>query len=334
MSTTFFPPDYKSKLNLYQTQEAISLIKKEFQKRLANNLNLKRVSSPLFVDSDSGLNDNLNGTERPVKFDIAATDTFAEVVHSLAKWKRFALAKYHFSPLEGLYTDMNAIRRDEDMDNIHSIYVDQWDWEKIITLETRNELYLKDTVRDIVNAICDTNDVVVKEYGTTLVLNREVTFITAQQLEDMYPNLTSKERENTFTKKHGTVFVMQIGDKLKSGNRHDGRAPDYDDWTLNGDILVYDEILDIALELSSMGIRVDKASMLSQLKKANCMDRLNFPFHKALVNDELPLTMGGGIGQSRLCMLLLQKPHIGEVQCSIWDKDTLAKCKMAGVELL
>lgn len=334
MSTTFFPADYKSRLNLYQTQEAISLIKKEFQKRLANNLNLKRVSSPLFVDSESGLNDNLNGTERPVKFDIASTDTFAEVVHSLAKWKRFALAKYHFSPLEGLYTDMNAIRRDEDMDNIHSIYVDQWDWEKVITEETRNMSYLKDTVRDIVCAICDTNDIVIKEYGTSLKLNREVTFVTSQQLEDMYPDLTAKERENTFTKKHGTVFLMQIGDILKSGNKHDGRAPDYDDWTLNGDILIYNDILGFALELSSMGIRVDKQSLLSQLEKSNCMDRLSYPFHKALVNEELPLTMGGGIGQSRLCMLLLQKPHIGEVQCSIWDKETLEKCKAAGVELL
>lgn len=334
MSYTFFPTNYKPALNLYQTQEAISFIKKEFQKRLANNLNLKRVSSPLFVDSSSGLNDNLNGTERPVKFDIAETKTYAEVVHSLAKWKRFALGKYHFSPLEGLYTDMNAIRRDEDMDNIHSIYVDQWDWEKVITSDTRNVQYLKDTVRDIVSAIYDTNIAVIDRYNTSLKLKREVTFITSQQLEDMYPNLTAKERENTFTKKHGTVFIMQIGDLLKSGSKHDNRAPDYDDWTLNGDILIYNEILDIAFELSSMGIRVDKEAMLIQLKKANCMDRLALPFHKALVNDELPLTMGGGIGQSRLCMLLLQKAHIGEVQCSIWDEDTLAKCKSAKVELL
>lgn len=334
MSNTFFPTDYKPALNLYQTQEAISFIKKEFQKRLANNLNLKRVSSPLFVDSSSGLNDNLNGTERPVKFDIAETKTYAEVVHSLAKWKRFALGKYRFSNLEGLYTDMNAIRRDEEMDNIHSIYVDQWDWEKIITQETRNIQYLKETVRDIVSAIYDTNIAVIDRYNTALQFKREVTFITSQQLEDMYPNLTAKERENTFTKIHGTVFIMQIGDLLKSGNKHDNRAPDYDDWALNGDILIYNEVLDIAFEISSMGIRVDKDAMLIQLKKANCMDRLDLPFHKALINDELPLTMGGGIGQSRLCMLLLQKAHIGEVQCSIWDKDTLQKCKDAKVELL
>lgn len=334
MSATFFPLGYKSFLNNYQTQEAIALIKTEFEKRLARNLNLKRVSSPLFVSSDSGLNDNLNGVERPVKFDIAATNTYAEVVHSLAKWKRFALAKYHFSPMEGLYTDMNAIRRDEEMDNIHSIYVDQWDWEKIITVETRTKAYLKETVRDIVSAIYETNLVLQNNFGTTTEICKEVTFVSSQQLEDMYPDLTPKERENVFTKKHRTVFVMQIGDLLKSGVKHDGRAPDYDDWALNGDILVYNDILDIAFELSSMGIRVNKESLLSQLTKANCMDRTNFPFHKALLNEELPLTMGGGIGQSRLCMFLLQKAHIGEVQCSIWDENTLSECKKAGVNLL
>ncbi len=334
MSATFIPLGYKSLLNIYQTQEAISLIKTEFEKRLARNLNLKRVSSPLFVSSDTGLNDNLNGVERAVKFDIAATGTYAEVVHSLAKWKRFALAKYHFTPLEGLYTDMNAIRRDEEMDNLHSIYVDQWDWEKIITPETRTKIYLKDTVRDIVSAIYDTNQVLKNTFGTATEIVKEVTFITSQQLEDMYPELSPKERENVFVKKHKTVFIMQIGDLLKSGKKHDGRAPDYDDWALNGDIVFYNEVLDLAFEISSMGIRVNKESMLNQLEKANCMDRLEFPFHKALINDELPLTMGGGIGQSRLCMLLLQKAHIGEVQCSIWDEKTLTECNKAGVQLL
>lgn len=334
MSSIYIPKGYSSALTLYQTQKAISAIKDIFQIHLSDALNLKRVSSPLFVDSDSGLNDNLNGVERPVKFDIKETGTYAEVVHSLAKWKRYALHKYDFIPYNGLYTDMNAIRRDEELDNIHSIYVDQWDWEKVITDESRNEEYLKQTVRDIVGAISDTLNKIAEKFPVNAKIERNVTFITSQELEDMYPSLTPKERENVFAKKHGTIFIMKIGDKLKSGNRHDGRAPDYDDWQLNGDILVYYEILGIAMEISSMGIRVNKESLLSQLEKANCMDRIDLPFHKALIDGTLPLTMGGGIGQSRLCMLMLNKAHIGEVQASIWDKDTLDACEKAGIELL
>lgn len=334
MSSIYIPKGYSSALTLYQTQKAISAIKDIFQIHLSDALNLKRVSSPLFVDSDSGLNDNLNGVERPVKFDIKETGTYAEVVHSLAKWKRYALHKYDFIPYNGLYTDMNAIRRDEELDNIHSIYVDQWDWEKVITDESRNEEYLKQTVRDIVGAISDTLNKIAEKFHVNAKIERNVTFITSQELEDMYPSLTPKERENVFAKKHGTIFIMKIGDKLKSGNRHDGRAPDYDDWQLNGDILVYYEILGIAMEISSMGIRVNKESLLSQLEKANCMDRIDLPFHKALIDGTLPLTMGGGIGQSRLCMLMLNKAHIGEVQASIWDKDTLDACEKAGIELL
>jgi aspartate--ammonia ligase len=301
---------------------------------LAISLNLKRVSSPLFVDSDSGLNDNLNGVERPVKFDIKETGTYAEVVHSLAKWKRFALHKYDFRPLKGLYTDMNAIRRDEEMDNIHSIYVDQWDWEKVITEKKRNIEYLKETVRLIMDAVCDTLEEVSVKFPANAHIKREVAFITSQELENLYPDLDSKGREDAFAKEHGTVFIMQIGDKLASGKPHDGRAPDYDDWNLNGDILVYYELLGHAIEISSMGIRVNKESLREQLTKANCLDRATLPFHKALLQDQLPLTMGGGIGQSRLCMLMLNKIHIGEVQASIWDNYTLEQCKKAGIELL
>ncbi len=334
MSKVLVPKNYSSHLSIYQTQSAIRFIKTSFQKKLGDALNLKRVSSPLFVDSDSGLNDNLNGTERPVGFDIKENGKYAEVVHSLAKWKRYALAKYQFQPLKGLYTDMNAIRRDEEMSNLHSIYVDQWDWEKIITEEVRNESYLRDTVKAIVNAICDINDDLKAKFDTVCNLSREVKFLTTQELEDMYPDLTPKEREHKITKEYRTVFLMQIGDILKGGEKHDGRAPDYDDWALNGDILFYNDLLDISFEISSMGIRVNKESLLSQLKKADCEDRKNLPFHKALLNDELPLTMGGGIGQSRLCMLLLQKAHIGEVQCSIWDDYTIDTCKANGIELL
>jgi aspartate--ammonia ligase len=334
MSTIFIPKGYSSELNLYDTQKAISAIKETFQNKLSDALNLKRVSSPLFVDSSSGLNDNLNGVERPVKFDIKETNGNAEVVHSLAKWKRYALHKYGFVPFNGLYTDMNAIRRDEDMDNIHSIYVDQWDWEKVITTDTRNIEYLKQTVIDIVNALCDTYEEIAVKYPSDTKIERKVTFITTQELEDMYPDLEVKQREDEFVKKYRTVFIMQIGDLLKSGSKHDGRAPDYDDWSLNGDILVYNDLLGHAFELSSMGIRVNKESLLSQLEKANCLDRLNLPFHKALVDGTLPLTMGGGIGQSRLCMFMLNKAHIGEVQVSVWDDDTLAECKKAGIKLL
>lgn len=334
MSKVIVPKGYASGLNNYQTQSAIRFIKDIFQVKLGAALNLKRVSSPLFVDSASGLNDNLSGVERPVKFDIKETGGYAEVVHSLAKWKRFALAKYGFQPLKGLYTDMNAIRRDEDMDNIHSIYVDQWDWEKIITKDVRNESYLFDTVNAIVNAICDVNDMVQEKYDTSVNINREVKFITSQELEDMYPDCDAKEREYRIVKEFGTVFIMKIGDILRSGLKHDNRAPDYDDWELNGDIMFYNKVLDIAFEISSMGIRVNKQSLMSQLTKANCLDRLELPFHKALMNDELPLTMGGGIGQSRLCMLMLGKAHIGEVQCSLWDEFTLTQCKEAGIEIL
>ncbi|MBR1747057.1 MAG: aspartate--ammonia ligase [Clostridia bacterium] len=331
---TIIPDGYKSALTLYETQEAIAFIKATFQKKLAFSLNLMRVSGPLFVDKESGLNDNLNGVERPVSFDIKATGTYAEVVHSLAKWKRYALGKYGFLPGSGLYVDMNAIRRDEDLDNLHSVYVDQWDWEKVITRETRDLEHLKTTVQAIVGAICDTAYAIQERYNIDSNLTREVTFVTTQELEDLYPDLSAKDRENAFVKEHRTAFIMQIGGKLKSGKKHDGRAPDYDDWSLNGDIMFYNDVLDCAFEISSMGIRVDEKSMLSQLEEAGCPERKSLPFHKALLSGELPLTMGGGIGQSRLCMLLLNKAHIGEVQCSVWDDDTVKTCKNAGVELL
>lgn len=335
MSKVTVPEGYKPTLDLYDTQTAIGFTKRFFEDRLSGALNLKRVSAPLFVEPQTGLNDNLNGSERAVSFDILETKTIAEVVHSLAKWKRMALHKYGFLPGNGLYTDMNAIRRDEEMDNIHSIYVDQWDWEKVITKADRTEKYLKNTVVSIVNAVCDTLDAVKEKYPAVKTeLKREVTFITTQELEDMYPNLTPKQRENAFVKRNKTVFIMKIGDKLKSGEKHDGRAPDYDDWNLNGDILFYNEVLDMAFEISSMGIRVDRESLDSQLTKANCDDRRHLTFHKMLLNNELPLTIGGGIGQSRLCMLLLGKAHIGEVQVSVWDKNTVSRCKEAGIELL
>ncbi|MEA4831313.1 MAG: aspartate--ammonia ligase [Oscillospiraceae bacterium] len=335
MSKIQIPTDYSSKLTVYQTQTAIGQLKRYFEDNLSNALNLKRISAPLFVDAKTGLNDNLNGVERPVKFDILETGTDAEVVHSLAKWKRLALWKYGFKHGEGLYTDMNAIRRDETMDNLHSIYVDQWDWEKVITAEDRNEEYLRETVCDIVCAICDTLDEMKAQYPIiNTELCREVAFITSQELEDMYPDLTSKQREDEFVKLHKTAFVMQIGDKLKSGEKHDGRAPDYDDWKLNGDIIFWNDLLGCAFEVSSMGIRVDPASLDTQLTKAGCDNRRSLPFHKMLLEGKLPLTMGGGIGQSRLCMLILQKAHIGEVQVSVWDDATLDTCKKAGIAIL
>ena len=335
MGKTVIPDGYKSSLGIYDTQAAIELIKSTFASNFSKALNLKRVSAPLFVRTDSGLNDDLNGVERAVEFDIPSADADAQVVHSLAKWKRMALKKYDFNVGKGLYTDMNAIRRDEELDNIHSIYVDQWDWCKIITKEQRNEEYLKSTVKDIINAICDTLDEVKKAYpSVTTDICREVSFFTTQELEDMYPDKTPKERENLITKEHKTVFVMKIGDVLNSGEKHDGRAPDYDDWQLNGDIMVWNDVLNSALEISSMGIRVDEKSLLEQLKKSDCENRKELPFHKALLNGELPLTIGGGIGQSRVCMLLLQKAHIGEVQCSVWDESTLSVCKRAGVIIL
>jgi aspartate--ammonia ligase len=337
MKTTI-PEGYKSILSIYDTQKAISLLKRLFADNLGAKLNLYRVSAPLFVDENSGLNDNLNGYERPVSFDILRSDRKAEVVQSLAKWKRLALKRYGFFPGKGLYTDMNAIRRDEDeLDNLHSVYVDQWDWEKVILPENRNVDYLKLTVMDIVAAICDTQDTMQAIYPQLEVLpkiKRQVSFVTAQQLEDMYPDMTSKERENAYLKEHGTAFIMGIGAPLKSGKPHDGRAPDYDDWSLNGDIMVWNELLGCAFEVSSMGIRVDPAAMDKQLKMAGCDERRELPYHKALLNGELPLTIGGGIGQSRLSMLLLGKAHIGEVQASIWDDDTINTCEKAGVVLL
>ena len=335
MSKVLIPKNYKSVLNLYDTQTAIGLLKRTFEERLCLALNLKRVSAPLFVDADTGLNDDLSGVERAVSFDLKETGKNAVVVHSLAKWKRVALKAYGFSAGEGLYTDMNAIRRDEEMDNLHSVYTDQWDWEKIITRETRNIDYLKKVVQGIVGAICDTLDFLKCRYPQICVdLTRTVTFITSQELEDLYPTLTAKERENAFVKEHKTVFIMQIGDKLKSGKPHDNRAPDYDDWSLNGDIFFYSEVLDCAVELSSMGIRVDEKTMDEQLEKSGTNARRALPFHKALLAGELPLTIGGGIGQSRLSMLLLGKAHIGEVQVSIWDENTKAICSQNGITLL
>ena len=335
---TVIPEGYKSLLSIYDTQKAISLLKRLFEDRLGALLNLYRVSAPLFVDENSGLNDNLNGYERPVSFDILRSDHKAQVVQSLAKWKRLALKRYGFFPGKGLYTDMNAIRRDEDeLDNLHSVYVDQWDWEKVILPEERKLDYLKLTVMDIVTAICDTQDTMQAIYPQLQALgklNRRVSFVTAQQLEDMYPELTPKQRENEYLKEHKTAFIIGIGGALRSGKPHDGRAPDYDDWDLNGDIMFWDELLGCAFEVSSMGIRVDPASLDKQLRLSGCDDRRELPYHKMLLNGELPLTIGGGIGQSRLSMLLLGKAHIGEVQASIWDEDTVNACEQAGVVLL
>ena len=332
---TVLPERYQPALGLYETQKAIGLIKNIFQVKLCAALHLKRVTAPLFVDPATGLNDDLNGVERPVGFDIPAVGIEGQVVHSLAKWKRLALHDYNFFVGNGLVADMNAIRRDEELDNLHSIYVDQWDWEKVIDESTRNEAYLKDTVRRIVSAICGTLDELKWQFSSLDTdLCRDVFFITAQELEDMYPQLTPKEREGIITKKHKTVFIQQIGGKLKSGKPHDGRAPDYDDWSLNGDLLFWHEPLQCALEISSMGIRVDPESLDRQLALAGCDNRRELPFHKMLLNGELPLTLGGGLGHSRLCMLLLGKAHIGEVQASLWDEETKRLCKEAGIVLL
>ena len=335
MSKLTIPAGYKTPLSTYEMQRAIEFIKSNFQVNLGQALNLRRVSAPLFVEENSGLNDNLNGVERPVSFDIPDVGATGQVVHSLAKWKRLALKRYDFKPGKGLFTDMNAIRRDEEVDNLHSVYVDQWDWEKVITPDTRNLTTLKNTVTAIVGCVCNTLDVLKARYNfITTELSRDVFFITTQELLDMYPDKTPKERENAITKEHRTVFIMQIGDLLSNGEKHDGRSPDYDDWKLNGDILFYDDVLDCAMEISSMGIRVDAKSMDEQLTKAGCDDRRQLPFHKMLLNGELPLTIGGGIGQSRLCMLLLGKAHIGEVQSSVWDQDTIDCFEKAGVTLL
>ena len=335
MSKVYIPEGYKTPLSSYEMQRAIEFIKSNFQVNLSNALNLRRVSAPLFVAENSGLNDNLNGFERPVSFDIPDVGSNAQVVHSLAKWKRLALKRYEFNIGKGLYTDMNAIRRDEEVDNIHSIYVDQWDWEKVISRENRTVDYLKETVRNIVGAVCETSEALNVAFPSLHVkLDREVFFITTQELEDMYPDLTAKERENAICREHHTVFLMQIGKTLASGKKHDGRAPDYDDWDLNGDILVWNEILGHAFEISSMGIRVDREALDRQLTISGCNDRRELPFHKMLLNDELPLAIGGGIGQSRLCMLMIGTCHIGEVQASLWDEATLAKCEEAGVRIL
>ncbi len=335
MNKVILPQGYQPVLNSYDLQRAIALTKDIFQAEFTENLQLKRVSAPLFVKASSGLNDDLSGKERAVSFDVPAIGDDAQVVHSLAKWKRLALKKYGFAVHEGLYTDMNAIRRDEDLDNIHSIYVDQWDWERIITAQDRTPAYLHATVQSIVDVICDASEALKKAFPQIRVtLTREVSFITSQELEDLYPDNTPEEREYLYAKEHKTVFIMQIGQKLRSGKPHGNRAPDYDDWTLNGDIIFWNDVLGIAFEISSMGIRVDPAALDHQLSAANCDHRRSLPFHQMLLNNELPLTIGGGIGQSRLCMLLIGCAHIGEVQTSLWDAETLRICKENNIPLL
>ena len=336
MEHLVIPANYRSELNLYETQEAISTIKDFFQQALSEQLTLLRVTAPLFVTPESGLNDNLNGIERPVDFDIKEQDgKTAEIVQSLAKWKRFALKKYGFHPGEGLYTDMNAIRRDEVADNIHSIYVDQWDWEKIILKEQRNKETLKEVVRKVYKAIKKTEKYMAIRYDyIEEILPKDIFFITSEELAEMYPGYTSKEREDKIARLKGAVFIMGIGHEMSNGERHDGRAPDYDDWNLNGDIIVWYPLLNRSLELSSMGIRVDKEALEAQLKISGCEDRAELPFQKAIINGQLPYTVGGGIGQSRLCMFYLRKAHIGEVQCSIWPDDMREECEYLGVKLL
>ena len=336
MDRLIIPKDYHSELNLHDTQIAIKTVKDFFQGIIADRLHLSRVSAPLFVDPLSGLNDNLNGTERPVTFDIAEQNgRNAEVVQSLAKWKRYALKKYGFSEGEGIYADMNAIRRDEETDNIHSIFVDQWDWEKIIRKEDRNIETLKETVRTVYNCLRKTEKYMAIQYDyIEEILPHDIFFVTTDELEEMFQDYTPKEREFYITKTKGAVCIMQIGDELASGEPHDGRAPDYDDWALNADILVYYPVLDIALELSSMGIRVDKKALLSQLDKAGCPERKDLPFQKAIIDGDLPYTIGGGIGQSRICMFFLRKAHIGEVQSSLWPEEAIKECEDHGIQLL
>lgn len=331
----YIPEGYKSALTIRETQHAIKYIKDVFQQALSIVLTLDRVSAPLIVKKGSGINDDLNGVERKVDFDIKEIGSDAEVVQSLAKWKRTALYRYGYEPGEGIYTDMNAIRRDDDTDNTHSIFVDQWDWEKVITRENRTLDYLKETVKNIVKAVVYTKRKVSHRYPVlTDKITDEVFFITTQELEDMYPDKTPRERERLITKEHGTVFIMQIGGKLASGQKHDGRAPDYDDWALNGDIFFWDEVLDNALEVSSMGIRVDSKSLARQLSECGAEDRMQYKYHQMIADGTLPLTIGGGIGQSRLCMLLLEKAHIGEVQSSVWPEDMIEKCAENGITLL
>ena len=331
----FIPEGYAPAIDLRETQKAIKTVKDFFQKELTKQLNLTRVSAPLFVTPESGLNDNLNGVERPVSFDVKETGGQAEIVQSLTKWKRFALKQYGFGPGEGLYTDMNAIRRDEETDNIHSIYVDQWDWEKVITREERNRETLEHTVTSVYKALKITEDYMAYEYDYIgHVLPERITFLTSQELEDRFPSLSPKEREYEAAKEYGAVFIEQIGGNLKSGKPHDGRAPDYDDWQLNGDIIVYYPVLDIALELSSMGIRVDEEALKRQLALAGCEERAGLAFQKALLSGELPCTIGGGIGQSRICMFYLRKAHIGEIQASLWPDDVRRQAAGAGIFLL
>ena len=336
MENLVIPANYRSELNLYETQEAIKTIKDFFQQALAEQLTLLRVTAPLFVTPESGLNDNLNGVERPVAFDIKEQNgQTAEIVHSLAKWKRYALKKYGFHPGEGLYTDMNAIRRDEVADNIHSIFVDQWDWEKIILKDQRNKDTLKEVVRKVYKAIKKTEKYMSIRYDyIEEILPKDIFFITSEELAEMYPGYSSKEREDKIAKLKGAVFIMGIGDEMSNGERHDGRAPDYDDWSLNGDIIVWYPVLNRALELSSMGIRVDKDALLRQLKLAGCEERAELPFQKSVINGTLPFTVGGGIGQSRLCMFYLRKAHIGEVQCSIWPEEMREEAEYRGIKLL
>lgn len=331
------PKNYKTKLNLLETQKAIKLVKDNFEKELAKNLNLTRVSAPLYLLKDSGLNDDLNGYEKPVNFTIKQIpNKDVEIIHSLAKWKRFALKKYDFKIHEGLYTDMNAIRKEEKLDNLHSSYVDQWDWELVISDSDRNLDFLKEIVQKIVNALFKTKKIIDKKYSflKKFEINKKVYFITAQQLEDLYPDLDCKQREDLITKKYKSVFIIGIGDTLKSGKKHDDRSPDYDDWSLNGDLLIWYPLLNKAVEISSMGIRVNDKALKEQLKKSNCLDRKKLPFHKALLQNKLPLTIGGGIGQSRICMLLLNKAHIGEVQVSLWPEKTVKKLAENNIKLL
>ena len=335
MKSLIIPENYASVLDLRETERAIKAVKDGFERSLAERLNLERITAPLFLEKDSGLNDDLNGVERKVEFELKETKTSCEVVQSLAKWKRMALYRYGFKADEGLYTDMNAIRRDDDMDNIHSVFVDQWDWERVITKEERNLGFLKMIVQRIVDAVIDTHNQIKRAFpALTRTLDREIFYITAQELEDKYPRLSPKEREYAVSREHHTVFLMQIGGAFKSGIRHDGRAPDYDDWTLNGDLLFWNDLLDAPLELSSMGIRVDAESLKRQLELSSAQERMKYEYHRLVSEGVLPLTIGGGIGQSRLCMLMIGCAHIGEVQCSLWDEETLTRCSEAGIPLL
>ncbi len=332
----YVPEGYCAKLNLRETEVAIKLIKDTFESKLAEVLHLTRVSAPLFLNPESGLNDNLNGIERPVSFDMKHIDgNSAEIVQSLAKWKRMALGRYGFSKGEGIYTDMNAIRRDEEPDNLHSIYVDQWDWEMVIDRSERVLKTLTDTVQKIYSAFLETENIICAHFPVlSKILSPDITYVTTQELEDMYPHMTTKERENTFTKEHGSMCLLQIGGKMKSGKKHDGRAPDYDDWNLNCDIVFYNPILECAFEVSSMGIRVDEETLEAQLVESGCESRRHLPFHKAILEKKLPYTLGGGLGQSRICMFLLGKAHVGEVQASIWPEQMEKACHKAGIVLL